>query len=361
MPLPPLSTEPLHRTGARPASSDGPIGPQATRTRALHRAESLHAPRVEQGRPPPARAATLRTVTSPPALMPSARAQLAMAYLKELDQALSVLKTETSGLLAASGESRSREVASAPLMHVQTLWQQRVSASLGALDPQLAFQADGDARRSFSVPGLDAQSLARPEAETLSFITGLGGPARIVSASLPPGASGTEQVRIVDRALAPAGVRLLQSEGDLALTLSTRESDWATVRDGFSVQGGGVRFPARQFHRLLAQPRGDALQPDTWRVNSEADLRDTLRQVVKAQQRVHAATQHVQAALNAQDEQLQAHLASKANAPEAENAWAARFTQDFARLGNQPPYAVFAALAPALQGLHRDHVTALLD
>ena len=352
MQIRPLSTEAL------PAPSSGTAASQVTGT-ALVTGQSAHveAPAMAQSGSAPLRPAG---ALQRPDQMQVARTQQSLAYLATLGQALEELKSAASGQLVQQAPVTPVS-AQAQLQRVQALWQQRAQASGGGLDAQLQLQPDGATRQAFQVPGLDARSLQQGQGETLSFITGANptGERRIVTAVLTPGLPAAQQARTLDLALAPAGVRLhLDAQG--RVKLSTREADWPAVRDGFSVQGGGVRFPARQFHRLQASPVPDALRPDTWRTDDADALRDTLRQLVSAQQRVQAALKSAQAQLDAQDQQLQDPLNTSGSSLNERQAWATRFAQDFQQVGEQAPYAVFAALAPALQGVSRPRVEALL-
>lgn len=352
MQIRPLSTEAL------PAPSSGTATSQVTGTALTGQSPRVEAPAVGQTGSAPLRPADTR---QRPDQMQVARTQQALAYLETLGQALEGLKSAVSGQLAPSSSDVAPASALPQLQRVQALWQQRAQASGGGLDAQLQLHPDGATRQAFKVPGLDARSLQQSQGETLSFITGANpaGERRIVTAVLASGLPATQQARTLDLALAPAGVRLhLDAQG--GVNLSIREADWPAVRDGFSVQGGGVRFPARQFHRLQASPLPDALRPDTWRTDGTDALRDTLRQLVPAQQRVQAALKDAQAQLDAQDQQLQDPLNTAASSLDERQAWATRFVQDFQQVGEQPPYAVFAALAPALQGISRPRVEALL-
>lgn len=364
MQIRPLSTEAL------PAPSSGTAASQVTGTALTGTSPPVEAPAMAQGGVAPLRSAGTR---QRPDQMQVARTQQTLAYLETLGQALEGLKSAASGQLVRQAQQppptpSPGDIAPPPpvsaqpqLQRVQALWQQRAQASGGGLDAQLQLQPDGATRQAFKVPGLDARSLQQSQGETLSFITGANptGERRIVTAVLTSGLPAAQQARTLDLALAPAGVRLhLDAQG--GVSLSTRETDWPAVRDGFSVQGGGVRFPARQFHRLQASPVPDALRPETWRTDDTDALRDTLRQLVPAQQRVQAALQGAQAQLDAQDQQLQDPLNPSGPSLDERQAWATRFAQDFQQVGEQPPYAVFAALAPALQGISRPRVEALL-
>ncbi|MCH8179124.1 MAG: hypothetical protein IIA02_04970 [Proteobacteria bacterium] len=367
MQIRPLSTDAL------PASSGGASATQVAATQATGTARAPAPSRTDT--PAAATGTALRPTeqTARPGQLQIARTQQALDYLQGLDEALEGLKSAASAQLAhlaqpaqqrqtpgAQAEA-SAALSARQLQHVQALWRQRGQASGGALDTQLRLAPDGVARQAFKVPGLDARSLQLDQGETLSFITGASASSerRIATAVIGPGLNAAQQARSLDLALAPAGVRL-HTDAAGEVTLSSREADWPAVREGFSVRGGGVRFPARQFHRLQASPQPDALQPDTWRADDATALRDTLRQLVPAQQRVQAAVQQAQGQLDALDRSASSPDTDGATRLAERQAWATRFAQDFQQVGEQAPYAVFAALAPALQGISRERVDALL-
>lgn len=364
MQIRPLSTDALT------ASSGSAAAPQVTGTQATGTSTGVStAASTSPARVRTEASAALRPTgqAERPGQAQIARTQQAMDYLRGLNGALEGLKSAASAQLAQQLQAQPQApgaqagtdavLSTQRLQQVQALWRQRGASSGGALDAQLQLAPDGFARQAFKVPGLDARSLQLDQGETLSFITGASGSneRRIVTAVIGAGLPADQQARSLDLALAPAGVRL-HSDADGGVTLSSREADWPAVRDGFSVRGGGVRFPARQFHRLQASPETGALQPEAWRTDDAAALRNTLRELVPAQQRVQAALQQVQAQLEGLDRATAADGSDLA----ARRDWATRFVQDFHQVGEQPAYAVFAALAPALQGISRDRVDALL-
>lgn len=281
-----------------------------------------------------------------------AAAQQTLAYLDELGAQLDALKGAVSAQLADPTVQRPVDRL---LQGVSSLWQQRQSSTLGSLDGQLRFNASGDARQQFQVRGLDRRSLQAEGREALSFTTGVSGPAeqRVLTTVLEAGQSEASRLRQLDHALAPAQIRVGQNaQGEVVL--STPQSHWPAVRDGLSIKGGGIRFPGQQFHRVKAEAQADAIDPSQWRNTDAAALRQTLQQVVPAQTLVRQSRAAVQSSLQDTLSQVPAR-------PSAQDAaWAQRFARDFSAIGQQSPYAVFSSMAPAVQGISRLRVEALL-
>lgn len=280
------------------------------------------------------------------------RAQQTLSYLDQLDEQLAALKSEASAQLSVPASPRTLD---ARLQRVQALWQQRPQATGGALSPQLRFSASGQTEQTFRLRGLDARAMALPDRETLSFLTASGSLAdrRVLTAVLTPAQTPEERLNRLDEALAPAGIRVhRQADGDL--TLQTSEARWPSLRDGLSVRGGGIRFPGNQFHRVKLEAEPDALQPGTWRVNDAQALRQTLQQVVPAQSQVRAARAQVAQTLDTLTD------SQRATGSMADPQWAQDFARSFAELGQESSYSVFAALAPAVQGISRPRTEALL-
>ena len=241
------------------------------------------------------------------------------------------------------------------IAQVQALWQQRQASTQGKLDAQLRFTPDTEARQRFQVRGLDQRSLQSGERETLAFTTGSAGPVdqRVRTAVIDPAYDEAAVRRLLDHTLAPAGVRVAQAD-DGQVVLSTPESQWPAVRDGLSVKGGGIRFPGQQFHRVRTEPEAPALLPQAWKADTPAEQRQTLQQVLPALTQARHARQTVQASLD------QAAQTLSGPPPASETAWAQQFAKDFSDIAKQPGYGLFAAVAPAVQGLSSMRAQAVL-
>lgn len=281
-----------------------------------------------------------------------ANGQQTQAYLAQLTTQLEGLKSEISAQLSSPTSNHSID---ARLQRFTALWQQRPQATGNSLSGQLDYSADGLAQQTFKMRGLDVRTLHMSERETLSFLTGSSTPSdqRILTAVLTPDQSPAERLRLIDQTLAVSQIRVgYNAQGEI--TLSTPDANWPQVRDGLSVRGGGVRFPANQFHRIKLEAEPDAIRPDTWQTQDALSLRRTLQHLIPALDKVRQASGTVQLDLDAAAVQL-----APAGATD-QPGWAHTFVSEFAALGTQPGYAVFAALAPAVQGLSRQRVENLL-
>lgn len=291
------------------------------------------------------------------------RSQQALSYLGQLETQLAAFKRTLSAALSQpAADTLSPDQANQldtqlknQLADIKTLWQQRPQASSGSLDGQLRFQPDGQSRQAFKVRGLDAATLQRSEKETLSFTTGADLPdRRIVTAVLDADQPLQSRVNKLDQTLGVAGIRVkLDAQGEPAL--SVPEANWPSTESGFGVRGGGIRFPASQFHRVKLEPEQAALRPEAWRLGDPTEQRLTLQNVVQAQQLVKLAQNNVARALAHADNTLNQHQAP------VDGQWAQNFVQDFARLGQQPAYAQLRSIGPAVLGVSRERVDRLLS
>ncbi|RAR76825.1 hypothetical protein AX018_10427 [Paracidovorax anthurii] len=311
-------------------------------------------------------------------------AQQALAYLADLDTQLRGLGDGVAARLqsrmpqspsaeptadapAGGGDAQELQALQARIARLAQRWSERRQATGQSLDGDLNYRARGDARQGFQLAGLNATTLASGARETL-FLS-LGGVGRQpVPVDIDPAQPPQELARRLDVALAPQGVRAQWDEGETRLRFSVDEARWPAVRDTLAVQGGGVRYPAGQM--VLARPGAEpsALDPAQWGVADAEAQRRTLRAVVAAQQKVRAGQQQVGQVLSEAAstafaspaaEGTGAAQAGDAAAP-AGLAWAQRFTVQFAGQLQQPDYRAIAAAAPALIGISRERVVALL-
>lgn len=281
-----------------------------------------------------------------------ANGQQTQAYLAQLAGELEGLKAEISSQLSSPTLNRSID---SRLQRFTALWQQRPQATGSSLSAQLDYSADGQAQQRFKMRGLDLRNLQLNERETLSFVTGSSTPTdrRILTAVLTPDQSPAARLRLIDQTLAVAQIRAGRNEQG-EVTLATPDANWPNVRDGLSIKGGGIRFPANQFHRIKLEAEPDAIRPETWKTQDAQALRETLQHVIPALTKVRQASETVQQDLDA----VVDRLATPGSTDQAD--WAQTVVSEFAAMGQQPGYAVFAALAPAVQGVSRHRVENLL-
>jgi hypothetical protein len=220
------------------------------------------------------------------------------------------------------------------------------------LNDQLGYSGDGQALQHFRIRGLDAFNLQSKANETLTFSL-TGTPRRTMAVQVGPGLPMSIMASRFDQALAPAGIRVnvnAQGELDFAVPQSQR----AQVQDGLMIKGDGKRFPTGEFSRLRLAAEPAAIAPTSWQIDTLAEQRQTLSQVVQAVRRVAQVSEKVQRVL-ADTHQTLSQQSAAAGAAEA-----ASFTQGFATLVRDPRYSSLSALATSLQGLPRYRIENLL-
>jgi hypothetical protein len=276
-----------------------------------------------------------------------ARAQQALDYLDRVAGQLENLKGEISARLAASRSGQQRASATGQLDHaVRQLANSlaaRKSSAGGGVDANLNFDG-APATQRFRIRGLDLDTLQQNAPQTLAFsVGGVGGPQ--LSATITPDQTGEQAARAIDRALAPLGVRASLDKG--ALVFSTPETNWPAVKDGIAVSGRG---------RVATEEVPASPAPQQWNIGNDggnADaLRQSLREVVQALERVRRSQDAASSALSSASVQV-----SAATTPPPEVEMAA---DDFASAAANTNYDSLIALTSALVGVSRERVLALL-
>jgi hypothetical protein len=276
-----------------------------------------------------------------------ARAQQALDYLDRVASQLETLKSDLTARLA--GARTGSNGASRPQLEAQvrqlahTLAARRKSGG-GGIDNNLNYSAKPATQR-FRIRGLDIASIRQSAPQSISFSVGsAGGPQMAVN--IEPGQSNQEIARALDRALAPMGLHAgLDENGELVF--STPESNWSSVKDSIAVSGRG---------RVTTEELPANLAPQLWNVNAEmgnADaLRQSLREVVQALERVHKSQSAASNALAAASVEV-----AQAETPPPDVTMAA---DDFGKAAASTDYESLLALTSALVGVSRDRVLALL-
>ena len=272
-----------------------------------------------------------------------ARAQQALDYLDRVATQLETLKGELTAKLAGTraGSRLQLEVHARQL--AQTLSARKKDGG-GGIDDNLNYSTTPAVQR-FRIRGLDIAGIKKSAPQTISFsVGGAGGPQ--MSVNVEPDQSSAQVARALDRALAPMGVHAsLDENGELVFT--TPESNWSSVKDSIAVSGRG---------RVTTDDMPANLAPQLWNVSAEtgnADaLRQSLREVVQALERVHRSQAAASAALQAASAQV-----SDAAAPPPDMTIA---VDDFGKVAASTDYESLIALTSALVGVSRDRVLALL-
>ena len=279
-----------------------------------------------------------------------AQAQQSRDFLDKVYGHLQALKTGLSASLA--GRAPAGERVEESLAALDRTWRDRPVASGGGLDAQLRYNRSGPAAQRFSVRGLDFPTLQSGGREVLALSVGVPGQ-RPLPVVVEPGLSEREIVLRLGQALAPVGVQAVRGEqGDLML--QTPESQWPAVRDSLAIKGGGQRFPTGQFHRVRTEPEPEAVPVTTWRTASADERQATLRGVLTALDRVRDAQAAVSAAFG------DAAASLEATRPSGGAAWAAAAAEAFQSAASEDGFAARAALACAVDGLHRERVQAVM-
>lgn len=279
------------------------------------------------------------------------RAQQARQFLEGLSGQLQSLKLGLSADLAGRPAIGPR--VDDTLASLGRTWQERSTASGGALDAQLRFSGGEPAMRRFKVPGLDFASLQSGEREVLALSAASAGQ-RPMPVVIEPGLAAEALVQRLGQALAPAGVKALRDERG-ELVFATAEAQWAAVRDTLAIRGGGQRFPTGQFHRLRTEPEPDALPVGSWKTHTVEDRKHSLHGVLSALDRVRGAQSAVALSLG------QAAQALDGARPAQGAGWAQAAVDGFVHAVSDSGFAGNHVLVAATDGLRRERVMALLQ
>lgn len=298
-------------------------------------------------------------------------AQQTLEYLDQLAAELQTVRTELRKQLSTpshpltSGDSP-LEVS---IRRVAEHWDRRMAATQGTLDARLQWHAQGQARRTFSIRGLELASLRSGGPEVLSFALGGRGLRAASSVAIEPGLPEHVIVQRFDRALAPAGIRASRGE-DGELRFSVPEAAWPEVRDALAVRGEGQRFPTGRFSQVRIVPEPEAIRPREWKVDNAVALRATRESVFIAEGLVRQARNTVNQAFTETALQLRsieasladetANGASRAGRTPVTPEWCAQFARSFAAVASGKDFQTLAAVLPAVSGIHRDRVAVLL-
>jgi len=272
-----------------------------------------------------------------------AGAQQALDYLERVANQLEALKGELTAKLAGTRNGSRLQLEVHARQLAQTLAERKKNGG-GSVDSNLNYSTKPATQR-FRIRGLDIDSIRKSAPQTISFSVGsAGGPQMAVN--IEPDQSNQQIARALDRALAPMGVHAsLDENGELVF--SAPEANWSAVKDSIAVSGRG---------RVTTDEVAANLAPQLWNVSTEtgnADaLRQSLREVVQALERVHRSQAAASAALQAASAQV-----SDAAPPPPDMTIA---VEDFNKVAASTDYESLIALTSALVGVSRDRVLALL-
>lgn len=286
------------------------------------------------------------------------RVASAQQTLEFLDAARRQLRDIETALTRRTPDGNAHEQIEERIQRFAELWNEKSRATGGLLDDRLEVVQDGVPRRRFTVRGLDLGTLRTGPRELLSFATGGRGRPEVTSVLIEPHLSADEIVRRFDRALAAAGIRASLDDGG-ELKFEVAEAAWPTVRDTLAVKGEGRRFPTGQFNKASAVPEPAAIRPQDWSIRDGAAPEDLQQQVRQADEHLRRAYLAVSGLL-AQENNRLAAAASQDGASRADARWSEQFVRTFEAAASRGDYRVLAAAAPALMGLSRERVIAVL-
>jgi hypothetical protein len=270
-------------------------------------------------------------------------------FVGEARNRLSGLIRMTGDQLA--GQSQESSALQASLDSFSGFWNQRTAATSASLDSRLNLVAPGQARQAFSVDGLTARDLASGEAESVRF--SLKG-RQSDPVAIDPGLPSREQAGAIDRVLAPLGVRVTQSAGELQFNAA--EADWAAVRDGLMVKGEGRRFPTGQYSLLRTSANGNSIDPGSWKVSDQMSTRQTLQAAFVLDRQLEKVADQATGRL----ESISAELARGTDSGLA--ARNARFAEGFRTLAvGDASFKTLSALLPSVSAMDRGRVRTLLS
>lgn len=268
-----------------------------------------------------------------------ASAQQAQQYLEQVARELEAVKAALSAKLAGM-RSGAREL-EARARQLSASLAARTAQAGGSVDAQLAFSEGAPAQQRFRIGGLEVHTLQEAAPLSLAFsIGGAGGPQ--LAAAIEPDMTPAQIAARLDRTLAPLNVRAgLDRQG--RIEFSTAEANWPAVRDSIAVSGRG-RAATEAVAPDLALRELDTGNPDA--------LRQSLREVVQALERVRRSQAAASAALSA--------ATQRAAQPEISPEALALTARDFAATAASHDYESLLAITSALVGVSRERVLALL-
>ncbi len=286
-----------------------------------------------------------------------AGAQLSGVFLDRLQQGLQALRQHYTAQLSADPEQPMASAAGADALRagLKATWAQRARATAGALDAQLRIGEPGQARQDFRIRGLSQATLTSGTREVLTVVTG-NAPAPL-TATLDPELGTQANLRRLDQALAPVGLRVRADESGEPV-FSAPEAEWPRFHDRILIKGEGRRFPDGQAQPVRTPALPAALGEALFEApgHEPASLREALGRVSVGIAVVQGAQQRAQVALMEQHQALGQAAGATKTSPERARVLAEGFA---ARLG-EAGFARYEAVAPTIAGISRERVRSLL-
>ena len=273
-----------------------------------------------------------------------ASAQQARDYLDRVAAELESVKAALSAKIAGM-KSGARDLEARARQLSATIASRSTQAG-GSVDAQLSFSDGVPAQQRFRITGLDTAMLQAAAPVSLAFSVGAAGGPQL-AAAIEPDMTPAQIAGRLDRTLAPVNVRAgLDGQGRIEFT--TAESNWPAVRDSIAISGRGRVATETVAPDLKLQELGNSSGTGG---NADA-LRQSLREVVQALERVRRSQDAASAALSA--------ATLRAAQPQLSPEDLALTAQDFAATAASHDYESLLAITSALVGVSRDRVLALL-
>jgi hypothetical protein len=278
-------------------------------------------------------------------------AQQTLAFLSRTAFQLTQLKNEVVSHINAKAQDGGKGLAE-QIAQFDACWKTRETATGGRLSGQLGYGEAGSARQAFRIRGIGARTAQADKPETLVFQTAGSKAPMIVrfDAEMPADA----QAARLNYALAKGGITAAADDTG-RITFSTPEANWPEVRDSLTITGGGIRFPSGRPNRIHAETVPGPIATQSWNTDSDAGLRDALRQVAGSLKQIT----RLQTALQGKLDRAKQHIASAAG--EAEQRWAEGYSAQFKdTLSSADDFESFALAAQAAAHIDASRVRSLL-
>lgn len=281
--------------------------------------------------------------------------QSAQNYLADLHGRLSQLKLSLGRELAASVPGSGAPAIREGLEQVGELLRQRSERSGNALDAGFRLHLNEPVRSRFSLQGLESLQRIREAAPETLIIRGGRQLAEPVAVILDEAMSDEQILRRFNASLGQAGIRAeLDANGQLRF--SARESVWQKLEGELAVRGEGKLFPGERFQRLGSHQEQLLELPEAAALDSFAELRRVLDNVVAALDRIG----NLRDQLGQRQKEIRDFLARQAGNDEKQ--WALDFSRSVFNLMQRSPssYAAVSQAVAAQATLSRFTVVSLL-
>lgn len=221
-------------------------------------------------------------------------AQQTQIFLQEIYRQLQSLKRGLADLISNARQKDGehifplgiKEEIDQEIAGLNIYWANRYQATGGMLDAQLRFLTEDRPRRGFFIEKFDNSLLHFPE----TFVFHSLSMKMTQSISLHEGLSQATVVMYLNQTLSPFGIRAQWQKDQLLFSVS--EDQWPATRDHLMIKVG--KGPLSRVNMIAVNSK---VEPASWTTNSTEELRQTLHQVIRAEQDVESVLAVVQSTL----------------------------------------------------------------